>query len=84
VRRFPAFVHYAALADQAPATASAARALVPLRLSVPGVGRLEFRVAAEPFTRDPRFRLVSYLPADPATMRHCAAWAAEESPAEPS
>jgi transcriptional regulator with XRE-family HTH domain len=79
-RRFPRFVHYAAVADRAPATASAARVLVPLRLNVPGAGLLEFRVSAEPFTRDPRFRLVSYLPADPASMRRCAAWAAEMPP----
>ena len=77
LRRFPRFVHYAAMADRAPATASAARVLVPLRLAVPDAGLLEFRVAAEPFTRDPRFRLVSYLPTDPFTMRRCAAWTAE-------
>jgi transcriptional regulator with XRE-family HTH domain len=48
--------------------ASAARALVPVRLVVPGAGRLQFRLSSEPFTRDSRFRIVYLFPADPATM----------------
>jgi hypothetical protein len=47
---------------------------------VRGVGRLEFRLVAEPFIRDARFRLIYFVPADPATMRQCAAWATSVPP----
>jgi transcriptional regulator with XRE-family HTH domain len=65
-------------AASAPAPISAARILVPLRLAVPGAGVLQFRLVSEPFFRDTRFRLIYYVPADPATMRQCASWAAGE------
>jgi transcriptional regulator with XRE-family HTH domain len=58
---------------------SAARSLVPLRLQIPGIGPLLFRISAEPFLRDPRFRLIYYFPADPATMNQCAAWSGTHS-----
>jgi len=63
-------------AESAPATASAARALIPLRLRVPGAGLLSFHFSSEPFSRDARFRVIYYFPADPETMRQCAVWAA--------
>ena len=53
----------------------AGRPLVPLLLDLPGIGRLRFRVTSESFAQDRRFRVIYYLPADPATMRQCAAWA---------
>lgn len=56
-------------------TASAARALVPVALSSPRLGAVQFRLATEPFTRDARFRLVYYFPADADTLRRCAVWA---------
>ena len=62
--------------EREPALVSAARALVPVRLAVPGAGLLQFRLSSEPFARDARFRVIYYFPADPATMRRCAAWAA--------
>jgi transcriptional regulator with XRE-family HTH domain len=65
-------------ASSTPAPISAARILVPLRLAVPGTGRLEFRLVSEPFVRDTRFRLIYFVPADPVTMRQCASWAAGE------
>lgn len=61
--------------SDAPQTASAARALVPLQLRANG-DILQFRVSAEPFTHDARFRIVYLLPADPFTMQQCARWAA--------
>lgn len=70
----PRFRHYYELVDREPAPAGAARALVPVRLTVPGAGVLQFRLAAESFTRDARFRIVYYFPADPATIRQCAVW----------
>jgi hypothetical protein len=76
----PRFRDAWAAVEREPAPASAARALVPVRLAVPGAGVLEFRLSSERFTRDTRFRLVYYFPADPATMRRCAEWAAESSP----
>ena len=64
-------------AETAPATASAARALIPVRLRVPGAGLLSFHLSSEPFARDARFRVIYYFPADPETMRQCAVWASE-------
>lgn len=74
--KLPRFRHYWALVEREPAPATAAQALVPVRLAVPGAGVLQFRLSAEPFARDARFRVVNYFPADPATMRQCAEWAA--------
>ena len=71
----PRFRHYWAAVEQEPAPAGAARALVPVRLAVPGGDCLQFRLSSEPFTRDARFRMIYYFPADPATMHQCAAWA---------
>jgi transcriptional regulator with XRE-family HTH domain len=50
----------------------AARARVPLRLRLPGGPELLFRLAAEPFTEDGRFRAIYYFPADAATLQWCA------------
>jgi hypothetical protein len=61
--------------DQEQPPASAARSLVPLCLIIPGAGPLRFHLSSEPFLRDARFRIISYFPADPATMRRCTAWA---------
>ena len=72
----PRFRHYWAMVEREPPPAGAARALVPVRLAVPGAGVLQFRLSSEPFAQDGRFRVVYYLPADPATMRRCATWAA--------
>lgn len=72
----PRFRAYWARAEQEPVPIIAARVLAPAVLAVPGVGRLRFRLVSEPLVRDARFRLIYYVPADPATMRQCAAWAA--------
>lgn len=65
-----------------PIPISAARVLAPVALAVPGAGRLTFRLVSEPLVRDARFRLLYYLPADPATMRRCAAWASAATATE--
>ena len=62
--------------EREPPAAGAARALVPVRLTVSGAGVLQFRLMSERFTRDARFRLIYYIPADPATMHRCEAWVA--------
>lgn len=77
LQELPLFRHYWAQVDREPEPASAARSLVTVRLAVPRVGPLQFRLAAEAFTRDARFRLVYLLPADADTLRQCAAWADE-------
>lgn len=53
----------------------AARALIPIQLDIPHRVRLQFRLTAESFTADSRFRIVYYLPADTQTIRQCADWA---------
>lgn len=72
----PLFRHYWSVVEQEPALISAARALVPVRLAVPSAGVLQFRLSSEPFVRDARFRVIYYVPADPATMHQCAVWEA--------
>lgn len=54
----PRFRHWWDIVEGEPTPASAARALVPVRLVVPRAGSLAFRLSSEPFTRDARFRLV--------------------------
>ena len=69
-----------ARAEPEPPPIVSARVLVPVKLNIPGVGLLQFRLAAEPLVRDARFRLIYFLPADPPTMRQCAAWASSQEP----
>lgn len=71
----PRFRHYWTLVEEEPPPVTATRALVPLRLAVPGAGLLQFRLSAEIFARDARFRTVYYFPADLTTMHHCTVWA---------
>jgi len=71
----PRFAHYWAVVEREPPPVSAARALTPVRLKIPGVGLLQFQLSSETFIRDARFRAIYLFPADPDTMRQCAAWA---------
>jgi hypothetical protein len=50
---------------------SSARTLVPVRLIPSASSVCMFRLSAEPFLRDARFRLVYFLPADEAALRWC-------------
>jgi hypothetical protein len=52
-------------------TSSAARPRVPFQIKLPEEGTAQFWVAAEPMTRDMRFRVVYLLPIDAATMAWC-------------
>ncbi|HEX2619248.1 MAG TPA: hypothetical protein VHL11_03845, partial [Phototrophicaceae bacterium] len=62
----------------------AARPLVPVELDVahPDVSHtgsaelpvMRFRLTAEPFAQDRRFRVIYYIPADSATMQQCVTW----------
>ena len=76
----PSFREYWAIVERQPPAASAARALVPMRLAVPTAGVLQFRLSAETFTRDARFRIVYYFPADPPTMAYASAVSTRRSP----
>jgi transcriptional regulator with XRE-family HTH domain len=53
---------------------TAARPLVPIELNIADVGVLQFRLVAEHFAQDRRFRMIYYLPAEPKTMQHCLTW----------
>jgi transcriptional regulator with XRE-family HTH domain len=75
VHDLPLFRRYWERGNETGGTASAARALVPVHLLTPDGGLLQFRISAEPFTHDARFRVVYFLPADPFSIRQCAAWA---------
>jgi hypothetical protein len=52
----------------------AARPLTPLSLKLPIGDILQFRLIAETFVQDHRFRVIYYLPADSATIRQCLKW----------
>jgi hypothetical protein len=58
-------------------TATAARALLTIRMVTPRAGLLQFRLSSERFVRDTRFRVIFLFPADPPTMSACAHWAAQ-------
>ena len=49
------------------------RPLVPLKLDT-GHGLTQFRLIAETFVQDPRFRVIYYLPDDADTLRQCLEW----------
>jgi transcriptional regulator with XRE-family HTH domain len=74
LQELPRFRAAEAREPQEPRVATAARALFPIRLNVPGAGLLQFRLSSERFVRDARFRMVYLFPADPATMNACASW----------
>jgi transcriptional regulator with XRE-family HTH domain len=70
----PVFEKYWTLSEARPVYHIAARPLTPLELILPDVGSLIFRLMAEPFLQDRRFRVIYYLPANPVTMQQCAEW----------
>ncbi len=65
--------------EQESTPVSSARALVPVRLRVPGVGEMQFRLSAEHLVRDARFRLIYFFPSDLPTMQQCAEWASQSA-----
>ena len=74
LRRLPRFSYYWSVVEGEPPPASAARALIPIRLILPDTKPLEFRLSSEHFVQDARFRLVYYFPTDPVTMVQCSTW----------
>jgi hypothetical protein len=71
----PSFRQHWLMVKREPPPTGPARARALIRLNVPGADTLQFRLSAETFVRDTRFRMIFYLPADPATMQQCAVWA---------
>lgn len=65
------FTRYWTQAETEPLHPVAARPLAPFEIDLPDAGRLQFRLVSEPFASDRRFRVLYYLPADPATMGWC-------------
>jgi hypothetical protein len=74
-RERPLFQHYWTTHPAEP-HATAARTRLPIRLSIAGEV-LALWLVAEPLTSDPRFRVMSWLPADAAAVRQVARWVAE-------
>lgn len=72
--RVPRFAAAWRAADQAPPSPVAGRPLALFQLDLPETGLLQFRLIAEPFGDDRRFRMLYSLPADPKTIRQCLAW----------
>jgi len=71
----PLFRQYWAATQADHAYPTAARPLTPIEFKLPDAGVLKFRLTAEIFVQDRRFRIMYYLPADAATIQQCAAWA---------
>jgi transcriptional regulator with XRE-family HTH domain len=68
------FRHYWEIVEQEASPASATRAIAPIRVRTHEDGELRFRLSAEQFTRDTRFRIIYYFPSDAATMTVCEHW----------
>lgn len=68
LREMPRFEHYWHATEAQPPALGAARALLPLRLRSADDQILSFRLSAEPFIDDDRFRVIYYFPDDLATM----------------
>ena len=70
----PRFAHYWRQAAPGAGHPIAGRPLALLQLALPGPGLLQFRLIAESFAEDRRFRVMYYLPGDAKTIHQCLAW----------
>jgi len=52
--------------------------IVPIKLHVPRVGTLQFRLSPSDFLLDTRFQFIHFTPFGTMTLRVCALWAEEE------
>ncbi len=68
------FEKYWTMSIGQPVFSVAARPLAPLDLELPQGGAVQFRIMAEPFVQDRRFRVIYCLPATPMTMQKCIDW----------
>jgi transcriptional regulator with XRE-family HTH domain len=70
MRQYDLFDHYWTKEDQIQVPM---RPVAQLKLEI-GHGLVHFRLIAEPFAQDPRFRVIHYMPADTDTIRQCLDW----------
>lgn len=71
--QYPLFQHHWIKEGQQPVHIPA-RPLTLLEIEPPKAGVLRFRLIAEPFVHDQRFRVIYYLPADAQTIQQCLQW----------
>lgn len=71
---FPAFRELWERIEREPPPAGSARPVVPARLRMPSRRIVQFRLSAERFASDDRFRFIYYFPADAETMALCDEW----------
>ncbi|MBI1282563.1 MAG: helix-turn-helix domain-containing protein [Anaerolineaceae bacterium] len=69
----PTFAKYWVKGDDSGGFQLPMRPLVPMKLDY-GRRTLQFRLIAESFVQDPRFRVIYYLPDNSATLRQCLEW----------
>jgi transcriptional regulator with XRE-family HTH domain len=79
LREVPLFEEYWQRIEKSNRFAVPARPALLVGLQAPGYGLLRFRISAESFIQDWRFRLIYYLPGDAATIQQCANWAQENT-----
>jgi transcriptional regulator with XRE-family HTH domain len=63
---------------EAPVRLTRSLSIVPLKLNVPRVGVLQFRLSPSDFLLDTRFQFIHFTPFGALTLRACAIWAEEE------
>lgn len=71
-RTYPMFEYY--WQRTRPIYHFAARPLTLLEMNLADAGLVKFRILAEPFAQDRRFRILYCIPADAATMPICLGW----------
>jgi transcriptional regulator with XRE-family HTH domain len=54
------------------------RNIIPLKVQLPRLGVLQFRMTTADFDFDPRFHIIHFTPYGATTLHVCAEWAAEE------
>jgi transcriptional regulator with XRE-family HTH domain len=77
LRKLTAVEEYWIKVEEKPGYAVAARPAILLGLRTPSCELLRFRLTAETFVQDLRFRLIYFLPGDAVTIQQCATWAQE-------
>jgi transcriptional regulator with XRE-family HTH domain len=70
---YPVFAKYWLKHDRLGGVQIPMRPLVPMQLNT-SHGLAQFRLIAETFVQDPRFRVIYYLPDDAATINQCLEW----------
>lgn len=77
-RSLPGFANVWDSLPEEPVRLVKSLSIVPLKLHVPGVGTLQFRLSPSDFLLDTRFQYIHFTPFGATTLRACAIWAEEE------